>query len=210
MKAYATIDVSDLPPDTMGHRSPIWWGNLLLLVIETTMFAITIAAYFYLRIVDFDSWPPPQVNTQPPVYHPVPALLMPSLNLVILLVSLAPMLWTSRACLKKNVSAVRIGLVLTVLLGILSAVIRFYEFPGIHFKWNDNAYASIVWLLLGLHLAHIITATAENSLMTVWVMIKGLDQKHARDVRVTATYWYWVVGMWVVLYILIYWGPRWL
>jgi heme/copper-type cytochrome/quinol oxidase subunit 3 len=210
MKAYATIDVSDLPPDTMDHRSPIWWGNLLLLVIETTMFAITIAAYFYLRIVDFDSWPPSQVNTQPPVYHPVPALLMPTLNLVILLVSFAPMLWASRACLKQNTRAVTIGLVLTVLLGILSTVVRFYEFPGIHFKWNDNAYASIVWLLLGLHLAHIITATAENSLMTVWVMLKGLDHKHARDVRVTATYWYWVVGMWVLLYILIYWGPRWL
>jgi hypothetical protein len=26
---------------------------------------------------------------------------------------------------------------------------------------------------------------------------------------VTAVYWYWVVGMWVLLYLLIYWYPRW-
>jgi cytochrome c oxidase subunit 3 len=209
VKAYATIDVSDLPPDTMDHRSPIWWGNLLLLVIETTMFAILVATYFYLRVVDFDMWPPTQPNVQPPLYHPVPSLLLPTINLIILLISFVPMFWASRACLQKNLPAVRLGLILCVLLGIVSTVLRFYEFPAIHFKWNDNAYASIVWTLMGMHLAHIITATCENALMTAWVLAKGLDQKHARDVRVTAVYWYWVVGIWVLLYILIYWGPRW-
>src|SRR4051812_34296671 len=144
MKAQATLDVSRLPPDTMDHRSPIWWGNLLLLVIETTMFAILVATYFYLRVVDFDMWPPPQANTQPPVYHPFPALLVPTINFVVLLISFAPMLWVSRACLRRNVKAVKIGLVLCVLLGVISTVLRFYEFPAIHFKWNDNAYASVV------------------------------------------------------------------
>ena len=52
-----TIDVSDLPPAVEDHRSPIWWGNLLLLCIETTMFGLLVATYFYLRM-NFNQWPP--------------------------------------------------------------------------------------------------------------------------------------------------------
>jgi cytochrome c oxidase subunit 3 len=210
MRARATIDVSDLPPNTLDHRSPIWWGNLLLLMIETTMFAIMVATYFYLRVVDAQLWPPPQSNWVPALYHPVPHLLVPTLNLIVLLVSLAPMIVVDRACLRRDLNTVRFGMVAVVAFGVAAVVLRFYEFPALQFKWNDNAYASVTWTLLGLHLAHIITATAENILMTAWVFLKGLDDKHARDVRVTASYWYWVVGIWVLLYLLIYFGARWL
>lgn len=210
MKPRAVIDVSGLPASAMDHRSPIWWGNTLLLVIETTMFAIMVATYFYVRVVDFDQWPPPSVNRLPVVYHSLPRLAIPTINLAVLLLSVVPMIWVDRACLARNVRAVRVGLSLCVLLGIATIVLRFYEFPALQFKWNDNAYASITWTLLGLHLAHLITATAENSLMTAWVLARGLDDKHARDVRVTALYWYWIAAVWVLLYALIYWGPRWL
>jgi heme/copper-type cytochrome/quinol oxidase subunit 3 len=103
---------------------------------------------------------------------------------------------------------VKIGLTLTILFGIAAAVLRFYEFPTLHFRWDTNAYASVIWLILGMHLAHIITATSENGILATWLFAKGLDDKHARDIRVTAVYWYWVVGTWVLLYALVYWGPR--
>jgi len=209
MNARPVIDVSHLPASVMDHRSQIWWGNLLLLVIETTMFGILVAAYLYIRVVDFDQWPPVQSNQIPVLYHPVPDLGFGTVNLVVLLVSLIPMFWVDRACLKRNVQAVRVGLTISILFGIGTILLRFAEFRGIHFKWNDNAYASVVWTILGIHLAHLITATCENGVMAVWVFLKGLDDKHARDVRVTGVYWYWVVGIWVVLYVICYWFPRW-
>jgi cytochrome c oxidase subunit 3 len=210
MNARAVIDVSHLKAHVMDHRSPIWWGNLLLLLIETTMFSLLVATYFYLRVVDFDQWPPPRVDRVPVLYHPVPALGVANANLLIILLSFAPMFWTDRACLKRNIGVVKSGLVVCVLFGVITIVLRFQEFQALHFKWSDNAYASIVWLILGMHLAHLITATCENALMTVWVFVKGLDDQHARDIRVTASYWYWVIGIWVLLYLLIYWGPRWM
>jgi len=209
MKHRAIIDVSTLPRTALDHRSPIWWGNVLLLVIETTMFALLISMYFYVRVVDFDLWPPPQVNAKP-IFHPAPDWLLPSINLGILLVSVVPMLWVDRACLKRNVAAVKMGLVACVLLGLVVIAVRFLEFRSLHFQWNENAYASIVWTILGLHLTHLIIATSENVIMTVWVFVKGLDDKHARDVRVTASYWYWVAGIWLVLYLVIWGGARWL
>jgi heme/copper-type cytochrome/quinol oxidase subunit 3 len=99
-------------------------------------------------------------------------------------------------------------LLLSIALGIAAIVLRFYEFPALQFRWDDNAYAGTVWLILGMHLAHLITATSENLIMTAWVFAKGMDDKHARDIRVTAVYWYWVVGIWVLLYALVYFGPR--
>lgn len=209
MKTRATLDVSDLPAHVMDRRSPIWWGNLLMLGIETTMFALLVAVYFYLRVVDADLWPPPQVNRIPVLYHPVPDLLIPTLNLLLLLLSAIPMIWTDRACLQRNARAVKFGLALTVAFGIAIIGVRFREFPALHFQWNENAYASVTWTILGMHLLHLIIATAENAIMTAWVFLKGLDDQHARDVRVTATYWYWVIGIWALLYLLVYWSPRW-
>ena len=45
-------------------------------------------------------------------------------------------------------------------------------------------------------------------MMLTWVLLKGLDDKHARDVRVTAVYWYWIVGTWIILYAIVFPGPR--
>jgi cytochrome c oxidase subunit 3 len=204
-----SIDVSKLPPHVMDRRSPIWWGNLLLLLIETTMFALLIATYFYLRVVDFEHWPPPRVNQTPILFHPVPLLAVPTVNLLVLLLSLVPAIVVDRACLARLVPIVKISLVILCLFGVVSIVLRFQEFHSLLFKWSDNAYASIVWLILGMHLAHLITGTCENTIMAIWIFLKGMDDKHARDIRVTGVYWYWIVGVWVLLYILVYWSPRW-
>lgn len=183
---------------------------MLLLAIETTMFALLVAMFFYVRVVDFTVWPPPQVNRPPISFAPAPDLLLPTINLCILLLSVAPMIWADRACLQRNTTAVKIAMVLTVFLGLVVIVIRFFEFNSLHFKWDDNAYASIVWTIVGLHLTHLIVATSENIIMTAWAFVKGLDDKHFRDIRVTATYWYWVAGIWVLLYLVIWGGARWL
>ena len=49
MSTRAVIDVSELPHHEFDTYDPVWWGNNLLLAIETSMFAILIATYFYLR-----------------------------------------------------------------------------------------------------------------------------------------------------------------
>jgi cytochrome c oxidase subunit I+III len=76
------------------------------------------------------------------------------------------------------------------------------------FKWNDNAYASVVWTLLGMHLLHLIVAAGETFILTVWLMTHRLEEKYAVDISVTAVYWYWIVGVWLPIYLIIYWAPR--
>ncbi len=191
----------------MDHRSPIWWGNLFLLIIETTMFGIVVAAYFYLR-QNFERWPPPNGNMPQGLYRTDPLLGVATINLVLIVLSCIPMALADLACLKHNARLVKIGVGLCILMGAVAIWLRFEEFPRLLFRWDDNAYAATVWTILGLHLLHLFTGTLENAVMMSWLLIKGLDDKHARDVRVTAVYWYWIAGTWVILYGVIYVSPR--
>ena len=58
MSTRAVIDITELPHHHFDTYDPVWWGNNLLLAIETSMFGILIATYFYLR-QNFALWPPP-------------------------------------------------------------------------------------------------------------------------------------------------------
>lgn len=202
-----TIDVSDLEPHVMDHRSPIWWGNALLLCIETTMFGLLVATYFYIHM-NYTSWPPPRpVNSN---YRPDPKLAVATINLLIILASVVPMVIVDKACLRRDLRRVQRGMLAMVLIGFVTIALRFLEFDALQFRWDDNAYASILWTTVGMHLAHLVTGTAENLLMCLWVWLKGLDDKHARDIRVGCVYWYWIAVIWVPLYLICYFGPRWI
>src|SRR5215213_4489336 len=96
-----TLDVSRLPPDTMDHRSSIWWGNLLMLIIETTMFGILVAAYFYLRAY-FDRWPPVRPAGPEGLYYTDPLWSIATVNLAVILLSVVPMVVADVACLRHN------------------------------------------------------------------------------------------------------------
>jgi heme/copper-type cytochrome/quinol oxidase subunit 3 len=205
----ATIDVSDLPPSAIDHRSPIWWGNALLLTIETTMFAILVATYFYIR-QNFENWPPPQVNFQPPNLHPVPDIFWGTLNLFVILAAAGAMFVADRATLRFDVKSVRLATAANLLFAFAAVALRFREFHGTNFRWDENAYASVVWAILLMHLLHLIVGIVEDSLMLGYVSKYGLDDKHARDIRVTAVYWYWIGGVWIPLWALVYLGPYWI
>jgi heme/copper-type cytochrome/quinol oxidase subunit 3 len=207
MNTRPVIDVSELHDSALDHQSPIWWGNTLMIAIETTMFVLLIATYFYLR-QNFNLWPPPRVNWLPAIHRPLPSLFYPTLNVACLLGSLVPMWLAIRAAEARNEPALRVWLALAIVFGLLTVYLRFHEFSATQFKWDDNAYASIFWTILGMHLGHIITGTAENSMMLTWALFKPLDDKHVRDIRVTGIYWSWVVGIWIPMYAILFLGPR--
>lgn len=201
------LDVATLPPIGFDTKAPIWWGNTLLLMIETAMFGILVALYFSV-IQNTSPFPPPRVDRLPVLYDSAPDLTLPIIGLIVLLASLVPGIWLDVSARRRNVPAIKIGLALTLTFNIAAFFIRYYEFDSLHFKWNDNAYGSILWILLGMHLFHIIVMGCEDIYLFIWTLAKGVDEKHALDLTVTATYWYWIVAVWVLLFPMIYILPR--
>jgi heme/copper-type cytochrome/quinol oxidase subunit 3 len=202
-----TLDVSKLPSTLFDYNAPIWWGNALLLMIETTMFGILVAVYFSVRM-NLSPFPPPRVDRFPVIYNPVPDLTIPTINLIVLLVSLIPGILLDLSARKMDEGKVKIFLIVTLLFNIAAIVLRFYEFDALYFKWDDNAYGSITWMILGTHLLHLFVMCAEDVFLLSWTFAEGLDEKHALDLTVTAVYWYWIVGIWILLYGLVYLAPR--
>jgi cytochrome c oxidase subunit 3 len=198
-KPHVTLDVSDLPNFGYGTRNPLWWGNLAFMVIEGLGFLFAIATYLYLYNHN-KSWP----------LGPQAGLLWPSLLLGLLLLSELPNIWLKRAAEKLDLGRVRIGLVIMSLIGLLAIVLRAFEFTTLHVHWDDNAYGSILWFLLGLHTAHIITDVAETIVITVMMFIGPIDMRRFPDIEDNQDYWHFVVFWWIAVYGILYWLPRWL
>ena len=71
-------DVSHLSPHANGPASPLWWGMIGMIAIESAVFAILIASYFYLAHGSVD-WPLGGIEP--------PKLLLPTVNTGVLLLS---------------------------------------------------------------------------------------------------------------------------
>ena len=202
------LDVSKLPATRFDEKSMLWWGNTWGLTIETAVFGILVALYFSVRM-SISQWLPPRTTPGLPVLQdPYPDVIFPTIVLVVFLLSLAPGIYLDVAARRRNASAVKIGLIVTLSFNLVLIVLRYYEFDALHFKWNDNAYGSVTWTILGMHMIHLIVMAAEDSYLLIWSFVKGVDEKHCLDVTVAAVYWYWIVGTWIFLYLLVFWGPR--
>jgi cytochrome c oxidase subunit III len=200
------LDVSHLPEGAFDSASPVWWGNTLLIFIETTTIALLLASYFYCWR-NLEHWPPPLPN-QPSEYDPMPHMAPATTNFILMALSCIPMYLTNKAARALSAKGVRIGLWVMFAISALTIIIRFYEFPALKFRWSDNAYASIVWTITGLHLTYLLAGAGEFLIMGAWVMTHPLDEHHAHDVTLAGAYWYWVAGTWAVIYFVIYLSPR--
>jgi heme/copper-type cytochrome/quinol oxidase subunit 3 len=133
---------------------------------------------------------------------------LPVIGLFVLLISLGPDIWLDVAARRRRPFQIKIALIATLLINFVAVGIRYYEFDSLHFKWDDNAYGSITWMLLGMHLLHMIVLACEDIFLLIWTFVKGVDDKHAVDLTVTAVYWYWIVAVWILLFPLLYIVPR--
>jgi heme/copper-type cytochrome/quinol oxidase subunit 3 len=191
-------DVSALPEFGFSAVSPMWWGTLGFVAIETTGFALGIGTYFYLAYLG-QEWP---LSASPPRLGPGTWLLL------VLLLSLWPNYLINRWAEQQNMRKVRWGLILMSIFGLLPLLIRIFEFQALEIRWDTNAYGSIVWVLLGLHTVHLLTDVADTWVLAVLMFTRHARPKRFSDVSDNAFYWYFVVVSWVLLYGVIYWAPR--
>jgi heme/copper-type cytochrome/quinol oxidase subunit 3 len=202
-----TIDVSHLPEHGFDWNSPVWWGNLLLMVIETVTISLLLVSYFYVRR-NYNVFPPPKVDVFPPIFKTEPNLFWGTLNLSLMALACIPMWITDQFARRMQRPWVIAGLLVMIVIALLTCWIRWKEFHSVYFWWNDNAYASVVWMILGTHATYLIAASLEFLVMGAWVMTHELDDAHALDVTLAGGYWYWLSGIFAIVYAVIYFGPR--
>ena len=198
-RSRAVMDLSRLPTYAFGSRSPMWWGTLGFILIESAAFLLAISAYFYLA-AGVPDWP---------IGAPPPDLLAGTLLTIVLVLSAIPNHFVERWARAEDMWKVRMGLVIMSILGVVPLVLRGFEFASLNILWNVNAYGSILWGLLGLHTLHLLTDVVDTLVLTALMFTRhGYSGKRFSDVSDNAFYWDFVIISWLPIYALIYWVPR--
>ena len=194
-----TLDVSALETYAFGHRSLLWWGTIGLVAIEGTAFALLIMSYIYLHGRS-THWPPGGIAP--------PDLLWGTLNVLVLVASAVPNQLAKRAAERFDLSGARLWVTVCLAFAIVFHVIRAFEFGALNVWWDQTAYGSVVWALLGFHTAHILTDAIDTLVLAVLLFLGKVDECRFVDVSENALYWYFVVLSWLPIYVVIYLVPR--
>jgi heme/copper-type cytochrome/quinol oxidase subunit 3 len=195
-----TRDISALPTHGFSIRSLTWWGVIGYMVIEGAAFALTIAAYFFLMSHEQHWAPQPW---EPP--NPIAGTLFTA----VMLLSEIPNTMAKKAAEAYDVPKVRMLLPWLVGIGLLLLVVRGFEFNSLNVLWYDNAYGSILWALLLLHMLHIGTDWVDT--IVLWLLMRtphGEEPRRLVDTSENSLYWRFVWLSWIPIYLLIYWVPR--
>ena len=198
MNGARNIDVRSLPTLELGPRAPIYVGQLLMMVIESTIIALLIAGYLYTRAT-FLNWPPP--NEEKPHW------VLPTVGLVLLLLSVPPIWLSGKGIEERNRSKALIGLLLNLVLAAAFLIVRWAELVRLDFKWNTDVFGSYVWILLGLHTIHAIADTCESAVFLVILLARRVGEKQMQGFKVDAVYWYFVVLVNIPIWFVVYMYP---
>jgi cytochrome c oxidase subunit III len=169
-----------------------WWGMVILIASEATLFGAFVATYFYLRFTS-PEWPQGGL--------PEPKALVPLILLACLVGTSIPMQLASLAARSGRVGATRLFLLaaLVVQAGYLAYEIHDYRDQLHDFDIGRNAYSSIYYLLLGADHAHV----ALGILFTVWLLWKlatGLTTYRMNATQAITWYWHAVNAITVVVF----------
>lgn len=199
MTAAHTLDVSRLPVYNISNRAPLWWGQLLLCVIEGSMFSILIAMYFYLRL-SVAVWPPTRVQ--------LPAVGLPTIALIPLLLSVLGSYLASEGAKKNHRSLMLLGLAANLVLALIFLGLRFIEWRTFNFTWQSDIFGTIVWSILFLHTFDIVADLVMTLVLLIVVAVGRYGPKQRIGVHVDSVVWYFLVLIWLPLYAVVYWGAR--
>jgi cytochrome c oxidase subunit 3 len=194
----SVIDVSALPTVTFKEKSLMGWGTTGFMVIEGWTLALCVMAYLYVRH-NFESWPPPRV--------PNPDLLIPTLNLVLMLVALIPAWQAARCARVLDKRGVTRALVVSSILGIVILALRWFELWALNIRWDTNAYGSVAWFIVGMHGTLVLIDVVDSIALAGLFATREVPAHFFSDTWDNSAYWFFMVLVWIPLYALVYLGP---
>jgi cytochrome c oxidase subunit 3 len=152
------------------------------------------------------TWPPHGVET-------VPAFQLPLVNTLTLLLSGTTVTWAHHALQTGDRKGAKIGLFLTICLGVLFTSIQAYEYNHIlehHYFFggegaaNSGLYGSSFFMATGFHGFHVLIGTIFLSVCLARLLGGGFSPQKHFGFEAAAWYWHFVDVVWLFLFAFIY------
>jgi len=188
------------------------YGMMMFIASEVMFFVAWFWAYFDASLYPNDplqyqrmeltggAWPPKGIETFDP-WH------LPLLNTLILLTSGTTITWAHHALLHNDRQGLKIGLWLTVILGIMFTSLQAYEYSHAGFGFSGNIYGATFFMATGFHGAHVIIGTIFLSVCLFRAYMGHFTARQHLGFEFAAWYWHFVDVVWLFLFASIYvWG----
>ncbi|CAO4845227.1 MAG: Cytochrome c oxidase subunit 3 [Holosporales bacterium] len=193
---------------TQAVQKGLKFGFILFVISELMLFISFFWSYFNAALfpVVYNGetvlpgvWPPKGIET-------VEAFGLPYLNTLILLLSGTSVTWAHHALKKNDMRSTQLGLLLTIILGLIFVTLQAIEYGHVTFNFIDGYYPTIFFMATGFHGAHVIVGILLLSVCYVRTFKEG-DITHNHHVGFETSVWYWhfVDVIWIVLFCALYW-----
>jgi len=194
------------------------WGMVWFIFSEVMFFAGFFGALFYARNIAgpwlansqllwpgfVASWPSagPAANT---AITPVNAWGIPALNTLILLSSGATVTWAHWGLQKGRQTQLKLGLGLTILLGIVFISLQIHEYAEAAFSIHDGIYGTTFYMLTGFHGFHVMLGTIMLTIIFLRSLAGHFTPGRHFAFEAVAWYWHFVDVIWLLLFVFVYW-----
>jgi heme/copper-type cytochrome/quinol oxidase subunit 3 len=175
-------------------------GFLLFITSEVMLFFGFFWAYyhanFFPTIAIGCQWPPHAIFSD--------VGLLPALNSYILIVSGISLTWSHRAHLASIRSESLIGLIITIVWGVIFLNVQWYEYKHTTFCINDGIFGSCFYIMTGFHGIHVFIGTI-LLLIALYRQI-GYHFTPRLHFQMKSSIWYWhfVDVVWLFLFLSLY------
>jgi cytochrome c oxidase subunit 3 len=192
----------------ISHR----YGMILFIASEVMFFVAWFWAFFDASLFTNESiqaarvaftggvWPPMGIEVLNPFN-------LPLLNTLILLTSGTTVTWAHHALLNNNRSELKIGLALTILLGLTFTCVQAWEYAHAPFAFSNSIYGATFFMATGFHGFHVIIGTIFLIVCLVRASAGQFTPTQHLGFEFAAWYWHFVDVVWLFLFSCIYvWG----
>jgi heme/copper-type cytochrome/quinol oxidase subunit 3 len=161
-----------------------WWGIVVFVATEATLFGTLIGSYFYLRF-NAAKWPPAGV--------PEPKLTLPLVLTGILVATSLPVQLAVFFASRAGLATARAALLLAAVVqaGYLGMQLHLFVHDSHEFPPSGSAYSSIYFTMLGAHHLHVLVGI----LLSLWILLRtatGLTEYRMNGLRAIGFYWHFV------------------
>jgi cytochrome c oxidase subunit 3 len=178
------------------------WGILLFIVSEVFFFLRFFWAFFHGRLspaVELGGvWPPSGILSFNPFQVPL-------LNTIILVSSGVRVTWAHHSIIEGLFYQFKLGLGLTILLGVYFTILQGLEYYEASFSFADGIYGSTFFIATGFHGLHVIIGTMFLAVCFIRHTKYEFSSAHHFGFEAAAWYWHFVDVVWLFLYLVIYW-----
>ena len=187
--------LAPLPPERTPAISNTRLAMVVLIASESMLFAGLIGMYLVFRL---------SATTWPPADQPRLPLIVTTLNTLVLLASLVPL---TRA-LRADSGAARARQVgLTAVLGTTFVLVQGVEWLRLvqhGLTLGSSTYGATFYMLIGCHALHVLTGALWVAVTAVLARSDAFAERHPAALEMCGIYWYFVCGLWGVLFPLVY------